>query len=165
MIISATIISRMGTYYTSRPCAQLAYIYSNSREPTLTFYPGCASYFNGSNPTAEVVIQANMSGADANQIGVALGMSFGMAAWLALAFHAVGVEVYLQLTPKESERLRRVSYQRQVERGFRNPGSAGLVVQRLGDAEPWVYVPEKKGSVGSEGTLEVGEQGKGGVDV
>lgn len=33
----------------------------------------------------------------------------------------------LHLTPKESERLRRVSYQRQLEAGFKNPGHAGLV--------------------------------------
>jgi uncharacterized membrane protein len=36
------------------------------------------------------------------------------------------------------ERLRRISYQRQVEAGMRNPGNAGLTVQRCGDAEPWV---------------------------
>lgn len=33
----------------------------------------------------------------------------------------------LHLTPKESERLRQVSYQRQLEAGFKNPGHAGLV--------------------------------------
>ena len=36
----------------------------------------------------------------------------------------------LHLTPKESERLRQVSYQRQLEAGFRNPGHAGLVPLR-----------------------------------
>jgi hypothetical protein len=142
MIISATIISTLGSFYAARPCAQLAYIYGNSSSPTTDFYPGCEAYFDGSNPTQEAVVQANMNGEDPNQIGVALGMSFGMACWLALAIHAIGVEVYLQLTPRETERLRKVSYQRQLEAGMKNPGSAGLVVQKFGDAEPWVYREE-----------------------
>jgi hypothetical protein len=43
----------------------------------------------------------------------------------------------LHLTPREAERLRNVSYQRQLEAGMKNPGSAGLV--GLGDCEPWIY--------------------------
>jgi hypothetical protein len=35
----------------------------------------------------------------------------------------------LHLTPRESERLRQVSYDRQVEAGFKNPGHAGLVAR------------------------------------
>lgn len=35
----------------------------------------------------------------------------------------------LHLTPRESERLRQVSYQRQLEAGFKNPGHAGLVAR------------------------------------
>jgi len=54
----------------------------------------------------------------------------------------------LHLTPREAERLRNVSYQRQVEAGMRNPGNAGLTVQRLGDANPWN--PEVVGSNGED---------------
>lgn len=61
-----------------------------------------------------------------------------MALWLALAIHAIGVEIYLHLTPKEAQRLRQVSYQRQLEAGMKNPGSAGLTADRLGDAEEFV---------------------------
>lgn len=61
-----------------------------------------------------------------------------MSGVLALFLHAVCVEIYLRLTPRESERLRQVSYERQLERGFKDPGSAGLVVERFGDAYPWV---------------------------
>ena len=69
-------------------------------------------------------------------------MSFGMAMWLAMFIHLVGVEIYLALTPRESERLRHVSYERQMERGFKNPGSAGLTSDRWGDARPWRPVTE-----------------------
>jgi hypothetical protein len=43
----------------------------------------------------------------------------------------------LRLTPKESNRLRHVSYERQLERGMSRPGYAGLTVERFGDAEPF----------------------------
>ena len=62
--------------------------------------------------------------------------------WLALFLHAVGVEIYLSLTPREANRLRQVSYERQMERGFKHPGSAGLTVDRWGDAEPWKPIKE-----------------------
>ena len=44
----------------------------------------------------------------------------------------------LRLTPRETARLRQISYTRQLAAGFKYPGSAGLVVERFGDAEPWV---------------------------
>ena len=52
----------------------------------------------------------------------------------------------LHLTPREAERLRNVSYQRQVEAGMKNPGNAGLTAQRLGDANPWT--PDEHSSNG-----------------
>lgn len=63
--------------------------------------------------------------------------SFGSASWIAVVLHLLLAELYLHLTPAEAERLRRVSYQRQLEAGMKNPGNAGLTVQRVGDAEPW----------------------------
>lgn len=41
------------------------------------------------------------------------------------------------MTPKESERLRQISYEKQLEAGFANPGSAGLPLDRFGDADRW----------------------------
>ena len=70
-------------------------------------------------------------------MGVSLDVNFGMAMWLALALHVIGVEIYLHLTPREHERLRQISYEKQLEAGFKNPGSAGVVAQRFGDANPW----------------------------
>ena len=43
----------------------------------------------------------------------------------------------MHLTPAEAERLRKVSYERQLAAGMRHPGSAGLTADRLGDAEAW----------------------------
>ena len=101
-------------------------------------YPACASYADGSDPNAVSAVLANMGGASAANAGAALNVNFGMALWLAFAIHAVGVEVYLHLTPREAERLRQVSYTRQLEAGMSRPGSAGLTADRLGDAKPWI---------------------------
>lgn len=47
-----------------------------------------------------------------------LQKGFGMVGLLAFVLHSVAVEVYLGLTPGESERLRRVSKERRVEPGL-----------------------------------------------
>ena len=49
----------------------------------------------------------------------------------------------IRLTPAESERLRRVSHQRQVEAGMRHPGRAGLTADRIGDSALWVVREEE----------------------
>jgi hypothetical protein len=50
----------------------------------------------------------------------------------------------LRLTPRESERLRQVSFERQQKAGLSHPGSAGLTADRLGDALPWLPVKEER---------------------
>ena len=77
---------------------------------------------------SSLVLPTNGAGA-AGPNNAALEVSFAMSGFLALILHAVGVELYLRLTPRESERLRIVSYERQLERGMKNLGSAGLVVE------------------------------------
>lgn len=52
----------------------------------------------------------------------------------------------LHLTPAESERLRNISYQRQMEAGHKSAGRSGLTADRLGDSamwEPTVSMPHK----------------------
>jgi hypothetical protein len=91
MIIATTIISDIGTYNTVRPCAQLAYI----SEGLARQYHDCTEYFDGSNPNAVAIVNANLNSPKPGEIGAALGISFGMAIWLSLAIHAIGVEVYV----------------------------------------------------------------------
>jgi hypothetical protein len=132
MIFSAMIITMIGDYYQIQTCGQVAFGYG-SWSPTVKFYPQCANELEDTN----IVIPANYNGL-AEEAGASLGTSFGMALWLAVLIHLVGVEIYLGLTPREGERLRRVSYEKQLEAGFRNPGSAGLTSDRWGDAERWM---------------------------
>ena len=146
MIISAKIITVMNSYYTTMSCDQIAFIY-NSTEVANKLYPQC----NSPNTTLDdmVVVHALFSKRP-EQIGASLDLSFGMAMWLAIIMHLVGVEIYLALTPREGNRLRQVSYERQMERGFLNPGSAGLTSDRIGDADRWepikLAVPRNSGT-------------------
>lgn len=151
MITSATVISILKNYYTARSCGELAYWYNPNTDLTnlspffLSMYPDCAN----ATLTTYVAVNANMNGGPEN-IGAALGVSFGMGLWLSIILHALGVEIYLALTPAEGERLRNVSYERQLEAGYEHPGSAGLTVDRWGDAEAWV----PKGRVAGDGSAK-----------
>lgn len=136
MISSAIIITRIGDYYQVQTCGQVAFSFGGSWEdvqtlpaPTLQLYPQC---INGTSNTP-VAVNANIGGFP-EQVGASLGLSFGMALWLATIVHALGVEWYLWLTPAETARLRAFSYERQLKAGFRHPGSAGLTADRFGDA-------------------------------
>ncbi|KAI9670490.1 MAG: hypothetical protein M1817_004357 [Caeruleum heppii] len=141
MIITALIISPMRAYYSVMSCATILYILGD--EATYAAYPLCTPSPTNSSPTEiHIPVVADFGGNEA-EIGASLDVPFGVALWLALALHAVGVELYLRLTPREHERLRQVSYVKQLEAGLKNPGGAGLVVQRVGDAEPWVPRGEK----------------------
>ncbi|EAT90153.2 hypothetical protein HBI56_045440 [Parastagonospora nodorum] len=148
MIIAAMIISKQ-EYFVAWPCTKIESTFSDASE-FLSSYPSCAAYINGTDLTEFALVNASMDGPGGANAGAALNVPFGMALWLSVVIHAIGVEIYLHLTPKEAQRLRQVSYQRQLEAGLRNPGSAGLTSDRLGDAEKWT--PEQQPRLASTGT-------------
>ncbi|KAJ5337194.1 uncharacterized protein N7506_005216 [Penicillium brevicompactum] len=137
MISAASIVSLWGQFYKAERCDKLASFYK-SNEALLAVYPSC----NAS--TSYVAVKANINAGNAGNAAAALDLSFGMSVWLALALHAIGVEIYLHLTPAEFERLRKISYRKQLEAGFKAPGRAGLTADRLGDSELWVHVPDDR---------------------
>jgi len=135
--LAATVISRMGTYYAARPCGQVAYMIGDLNR-TLELYPDCSAYFSGANPDQQTIVHANLlTATSAAEVGAAISLPFGMAFWLAVSLHAIGIEIYLRLTPAEAERLREVSYKRQLEAGMSPAGRAGLTADRLGDSAEW----------------------------
>ena len=145
MFLAATIVSSIGGFYTTRPCAQIASIVG--QDMTSSLYPSCLPFFQGRNNALEVVVEAGFPNDNLVEIGagfvITFGsagfvITFGSAGWLASRIHALATEFYLDLTPAESQRLRQISYERQLGREFRNPGSAGLVAQQLGGAHPYV---------------------------
>ena len=145
MIIAAQIITAIQSYYTTMTCGEIGYLQRNDIGYFESTYPECI----GADARHHVVVHADFAGGNTEEIGASLRVSFGMALWMALLLHAVGVEIYLRLTPRESERLRQVSYERQLEAGSTAPGSAGLVVERFGDADAWR--PASAGEGGGDG--------------
>ncbi|KAL2132139.1 hypothetical protein VTI74DRAFT_4145 [Chaetomium olivicolor] len=135
MILSAMIMSNHG-YLVPKSCAEVVFLLGSAQK-ALQGFPDCESYVSGADPNKAVLVPATMEGTRAN-VNAMLSMSFGAAFWLAIAIHAAGVEIYLHLTPTEADRLRNVSYQRQLEAGMKNPGRAGLTADKLGDSALWV---------------------------
>ncbi|KAF2716342.1 hypothetical protein K431DRAFT_307870 [Polychaeton citri CBS 116435] len=128
--IMMSILTLVGSYYYTILCGQLAVIASPG------FMNSVSSVCAQGGELAYVSVNVDL-GTLPGTIA-AMEITFGMAGWIAIAFHVIGVELYLAMTPAESERLRQLSYERQLARGFSRPGTAGLTVDKWGDAEVWV---------------------------
>ena len=141
MVLCALVLTQLPDgFYTIQSCDKLLYTLGNATT-VYDKYPQC--HLN-STVGGQVVVKASFGPGMDNVIS-ALDIGFGMAAWLALFLHAAGIEIYLRLTPREAVRLRNISYQRQMELGMKSPGSAGLVLEKFADADPWV-LPQAAGS-------------------
>ncbi|KAK3684556.1 hypothetical protein LTR37_020159 [Vermiconidia calcicola] len=132
MIVAAQILPLTGHYYTTFSCDELTTLMGP--KDFCEKYPQCFAV-DGTNDGYVAVYASFM--VDADTVGTALQLSFSMGLWLAIFMHVVGVEIYLNLTTAESERLRVVSYEKQLEAGMKHPGSAGLTADRWGDALAW----------------------------
>ncbi|KAI4149438.1 MAG: hypothetical protein LQ340_004624 [Diploschistes diacapsis] len=161
MIIGAQILAAWPAHeqYTAVPCAEIQWMYGGSAAYTVSQYPMCANSSTATsiNPSAYALVLGNMNTGDPTMVAVGMGQLFGPSGWLALFLHAVGVEMYLRLTPRENERLKRVSYERQLERGFKHPGAAGLTPERLGDSDP--YVLREEAAAKRHGAVRWGSSG------
>jgi hypothetical protein len=132
MIIFTKTITLIGDCYQVQTCTEIAFDYGGSQSKAVSLYPQCAN----SGPNTNTIVNAYFN-AGTERIGAALDLSFGMAIWLSLLMHLVGVEIYLNLTGAEGERLRNVSFERQLEAGMENPGSAGLTSDRWDGMAVW----------------------------
>lgn len=154
MIIAVQITALVGSYNLAVSCDEINFVNDNDQEYVLSKYPQCRQDPSLSNraespnsTSIPVVVQADFTSSRPEELGAGLKSAFGMAFWLALVLHMFGTEVYLSLTPAEANRLRNVSYRRQLEAGHSNPGNAGWTVQKFGDAPPWSPDEEKKTAV------------------
>jgi hypothetical protein len=89
MIIAANIISMDGVdpVYQAMPCDKLNSFYDTTSE-LLDAHPICASL------SARSSVKADMNGT-VDEVAAALNLAFSMAVWLALAIHAIGIEIYV----------------------------------------------------------------------
>lgn len=75
-----------------------------------------------------------------HQIAAAVQAAFVTAGYMGVFAHAVGVEIYLHLTQAEAARLKRVSRERQLAKGWSRPGDASwLTKETWGDADEFDY--------------------------
>lgn len=88
------IISKSGDYFVVWSCAKIEATLP-SPSMLLSSYPDCAAYANGAIPDQVAIVKADLGGETGVNSGAALGVSFGMALWLATVIHAIGVEVYV----------------------------------------------------------------------
>ena len=93
MIISAVVMSKNPSYRLPMQCAKVASFYDDT-ESLIAKYPTCQ------DPNAWVAVQGDMSGESAENIASALSLGFSMAIWLALAIHAIGIEIYVSSIAK-----------------------------------------------------------------
>jgi Predicted membrane protein (DUF2306) len=120
-------------YFDVQSCSEIWKIYKlygvdDEHNPTTKLYSACT----GPESLQKVVVSTRGGGPESK--AARIHCTYGMSLFLAMAIHAIGVEIYLRLTPVESQRLRTVSHERQVEAGLKHPGSACLTNDRLGDA-------------------------------
>ncbi|CUA71352.1 hypothetical protein RSOLAG22IIIB_04565 [Rhizoctonia solani] len=137
LIISAKIISAIGQYHVVWSCDEVLYTMDNNSTRLMELFPACSA---GPLDSTHVAVPAVWT--QAVNIGSTLRLTFGSSLWIAALVHAIGVEIYIHLTPGETARLRKVSYQKQLERGMRYPGSMGTVGDKLGDNFGVAYSPE-----------------------
>ncbi|OLN94290.1 hypothetical protein CCHL11_02816 [Colletotrichum chlorophyti] len=140
MMIAALIVSRQRGYYVDLPCAVVEFLmeHAGAGNATSVLFENCVPFVTGKNPNQQTIVEANFFDRSTPTGPTAsLHASFGMASWLAGAIHAIGIEIYLHLTPGEAERLRQVSRQRQIEAGMRSSENGHSISDRLGSAEKW----------------------------
>jgi hypothetical protein len=94
MILATVIISASGGYSAVWPCPKIE---SALPHPSMLIsdYPTCTAYANGTDPNGLAVVLANLTGETGVNAGAALNLSFGMALWLSVVLHAIGIEVYV----------------------------------------------------------------------
>jgi hypothetical protein len=102
MIISAVVISKAGGYYQVQSCEKIAFINGGGVDAIAGRYPACAGL--GAGQEGSVAVPANLKSGLREQLAAAMGLSFGMALWVSLFLHAVGVEIYLACTSEEGDR-------------------------------------------------------------
>ncbi|KAK3177402.1 hypothetical protein K4F52_009811 [Lecanicillium sp. MT-2017a] len=122
--------------YETRSCIEMADV--AGVDLLYKLHPECGPGYPNSTTPGYFTARADWYSSDPYEKTAAGGAAFGMSAWLALAIHAVGVEIYLAATTREAQRLRQVSYEKQLARGFKNPGSSGFFMGKFGDSEPFI---------------------------
>ncbi|KIJ25690.1 hypothetical protein M422DRAFT_785457, partial [Sphaerobolus stellatus SS14] len=125
----------VGNYYTLWSCQQILSVTGDVPAFGEQF-PSCIHDMNG-YAAVPVGLKSQL------YLGSLVRLTFSTATWIAIVLHTFIMELYIHLTPKETERLRLVSYYRQRAIGLSPAGSAGITADRWGDSFRWTPPPKK----------------------
>ncbi|KAB5590032.1 hypothetical protein CTheo_6527 [Ceratobasidium theobromae] len=113
-LISSQIITIINSYYSLWQCAEIGYVLKSASTLAQQF-PQCATPAALENPgSVYVAVHSSWKEGDLGQ-GSAMRASYGMALWIAMILHCVGIEFYLRITADESKKLQQWSEQRNVQ--------------------------------------------------
>lgn len=90
--IAGRIMSFHGYYHQIWDCGRLDFALGQNE--TLATYPSCAPFYDGSDRDAKAIVTADWNGGPVAK-SASVGINFGMAFFLALILHGVGVEIYV----------------------------------------------------------------------
>jgi len=106
-------------YRTVSTCAEIFHTYetlscnfTRSLPRLLERYPSCADLSDGVAREVFVAVNASLDVMRPEEIFSMLSLVYGTCAFLGLLVHVVGVEVYLEWSKAEDEKLRKVEKQR-----------------------------------------------------
>jgi hypothetical protein len=154
------VISSTGQYHTVWSCAKIESALP-SPSMLLEMYPTCAPYADGSNPDELAIVLANLDGDTGVNAGAALNMSFGMALWLSVVIHAIGVEIYVSCSHKPPQHKTHTSNIHPAppdsQRSPTPPPNQLPAPTRSRHAQPWLSGPDRRSS-GRRGSVATGDQ-------
>lgn len=101
--------------YTCRHLDTMYTSYNSSTDALLEKYPACGMI---ENEKLMVIVPAQFS-ERREEVGSVLGITFGVAVWIAIVLHVLGTELYLSKTEDEDQRLRKASEIRRSVRGVK----------------------------------------------
>lgn len=94
-LIAAQITGPTGEYYEARHCYVLDSMYGHNETVVEYLHPDCSAYYSGQNPDQQALVKSDFGGILPDQLSAGLTVVFAGGSWLALAIHAVGVELYV----------------------------------------------------------------------
>lgn len=110
-LLSAQVITAINSYYAIWQCAEIGYVLKTPQALAQAF-PQCGTPDALANPNAiHTAVHASWKEGPLGRASASRA-SFGMALWVAMILHCLGIEFYLRATMDESKRLRELSERR-----------------------------------------------------
>jgi len=101
-LAAKTIVEDIGSYYAVWRCDQLLYVLTDMNAVNKS-YPQCIQA--GVNP-ADVFVAVHAAKGNRLTSSSAVRVTFGMALWVSLLIHTIGVEIYIRLTESSNQHRR-----------------------------------------------------------